>query len=71
MNSNIYNGPHGSNNTIHEHPTMHKEQENDQRKCEENNEQKISVNRTPGSRSIDNQEKGQSSVIRTKYGRIT
>ena len=49
------------NNTTHEHATAHKEQDNNKRICEENNEQKINVNRTPGSRSIDNKEKGQDS----------
>ena len=39
-------------------------------KDEENVGQKISVNKTPVSRSIDNTEKGQDGVIRTRYGRV-
>ena len=53
--------------TTHKHPAVHKERDNNERICEENNEQNISVNRTPGSRSINNKEKGQDSVIRTGY----
>ena len=69
INHYIYNGPH-RNNTTHKLPTVHREKDNNQRKCDENNKQKISVNRTSGSRSSDNQRKGQDSVIRTGYGRI-
>ena len=69
INNNMYNMPH-RNNTTHEHPSVHKEQDNSERINKENNEHKISVNRTQGSRSIDNEEKGQDSGIRTRYGRI-
>ena len=39
ISNNIYNGPY-RNNTTHEHPTVHKEQENNKGECKENNEQK-------------------------------
>ena len=49
---------------------LHKEPDDNHRKCEENNEQKISENRILVSRSVDNKDTDHDSVIMTRYGRI-
>ena len=41
-----------------------------QRKGEENNGQKISINKIPINRSIDNKEDSQDTVIRTRYVQV-